>query len=104
MLRRGHFTSTRVQAEVEKGALDFILHVGDISYANGDPQVWDTFMDVIEPYASVVPYMIAIGNHEYDWRTGEEKRHKHKADPSGSSDPYDPDWGNFGRFPVAFNR
>eukprot|EP00884_Botryococcus_braunii_P007140 jgi/Botrbrau1/16427/Bobra.0142s0026.1 len=92
----GHLTSSRVQREIENGALDFVLHVGDISYANGDPRIWDTFMEVIEPYAAVVPYMIAIGNHEYDWRTGSEKRHSHKADPSGAVDPYDPDWGNFG--------
>jgi hypothetical protein len=42
----------------------FILHVGDISYADGDPEIWDSFMDSIEPIASRVPYMVAIGNHE----------------------------------------
>ncbi len=45
-----------------------MLHVGDISYANGDPDIWDSFMDGIEPVASRVPYMVAIGNHEVSSR------------------------------------
>ena len=74
-----------------------LLHIGDISYANGDPRVWDTFMDQIEPFASVAPYMIGIGNHEYDYRTGKEHHHTGSGpDPSGEDKPYDPDWGNFG--------
>lgn len=36
--------------------------------------------------------VVAAGNHEYDYRTGSEKRH----DPSGTDRPYDPEWGNFG--------
>ena len=83
--------------EVEAGA-ELVLHVGDVSYANGDPDIWNTFMDYIEPYATRAPYMLGIGNHEYDWRTGGEKRHKHRRRPdaSGRNKPYDPDWGNYG--------
>ena len=90
-------TSHRVAKEVEDGA-DLVLHVGDISYANGDPDIWDAFMDYIEPYAARAPYMLGIGNHEYDWRTGGEKRHRHhrRPDASGRDKPYDPDWGNYG--------
>ncbi|KAK9842562.1 hypothetical protein WJX81_006229 [Elliptochloris bilobata] len=90
-------TSQRVADEVRDGA-ELVLHIGDISYSNGDPDIWDTFMDYIEPYASTAPYMLGIGNHEYDWRTGREKRHKHhrRADASGRDRPYDPDWGNYG--------
>ena len=78
--------------------VDLVLHVGDISYANGVVKIWDTFMRYIEPYASRAPYMIGIGNHEYDYKTGREKSHKHKhhTDASGSEEPYDPDWGNYG--------
>ena len=75
-----------------------LLHIGDISYANGDPAIWDTFMEEIEPYASVAPYMIGIGNHEYDYRTGREQHsHEGGSDASGEDQPYDPDWGNYGR-------
>jgi hypothetical protein len=37
------------------------MHVGDISYANGNPVIWDSFMDAIEPLTRRVPYMVAIG-------------------------------------------
>ncbi|GAB4817121.1 hypothetical protein N2152v2_004167 [Parachlorella kessleri] len=83
-------TAERVLDEVKDGA-DLIVHVGDISYANGRPEIWDSFMEAIEPFASRVPYMVAIGNHEYDYR-----RHDSSKDPSGADKPYDPDWGNFG--------
>ena len=53
-------------------------------------QIWDTFMDYIEPFAARVPYMIGVGNHEYDYGKGSER------DPSGAAGPYEPDWGNFG--------
>ena len=96
-MRRARTTSHRVAKEVDAGA-DLVLHVGDVSYANGDPDIWNTFMDYIEPYAARAPYMLGIGNHEYDWRTGGEKRHKHRRRPdaSGRDKPYDPDWGNYG--------
>ncbi|KAK9829258.1 hypothetical protein WJX72_004835 [[Myrmecia] bisecta] len=95
-------TAKAATAEVLDGGAELVLHIGDISYANGDPDIWDTFMDYITPYAAAAPYMIGIGNHEYDYRTGKEKKHKHDhklasaADPSGEAHPYDPDWGNYG--------
>lgn len=44
----------------------FALHLGDLSYAEGDPEDWDTWFRQIEPIASLAPYMTAIGNHEYE--------------------------------------
>lgn len=44
-----------------------ISHIGDISYARGYSWLWDNFFHQIEPVASRVPYMVCIGNHEYDW-------------------------------------
>ena len=29
--------------------LDFVLHVGDISYADMDQRLWDEFMRLVEP-------------------------------------------------------
>ena len=46
--------------DVADGA-DMVLHVGDISYANGDGAVWDSFMAAIEPASKHVPYMVAVG-------------------------------------------
>ncbi|KAF5727155.1 inactive purple acid phosphatase 2-like [Tripterygium wilfordii] len=45
----------------------FVSHIGDISYARGYAWIWDNFFAQIEPVASVVPYHVCIGNHEYDW-------------------------------------
>ncbi|KAL0023220.1 hypothetical protein WJX79_005106 [Trebouxia sp. C0005] len=89
-------TADYVTRDVIDNDVDLVVHVGDLSYANGDPEIWDTFMDYIEPYSSRAPYMIGIGNHEYDYRTGKEKHRSHSKDPSGASSPYDPDWGNYG--------
>lgn len=55
-----------------------ISHIGDISYARGYSWLWDNFFYQIEPVASRVPYMVCIGNHEYDW----------------PSQPWKPDWSN----------
>lgn len=86
-------TAKYVRRDVEAGA-DMVLHVGDISYANGDEKVWDSFMDAIEPASKRVPYMVAVGNHEYDYR-GQGRRDK-GGDPSGSTSAYNPKWGNYG--------
>lgn len=46
---------------------DFVLHVGDLSYAVGHGAVWKEFGEQIAPIASRVPWMVSIGNHEYDY-------------------------------------
>jgi acid phosphatase type 7 len=71
--------------------MDFLLHFGDISYARGKGWIWERFFNMIEPLARHTPYMVSIGNHEYD-HTGQP----HK-DPSGIKDGgFRPYWGNFG--------
>ncbi len=42
----------------------FVLHPGDLSYANGLTFVWGLWFDQIMPLAARVPYMPSIGNHE----------------------------------------
>ena len=49
--------------------VDFVLHVGDISYARGDAKKWDSWFNEIEPVSTKVPYHVCLGNHEYDWPT-----------------------------------
>lgn len=65
-----------------------ILHIGDVSYARGTGALWEGFMTQIEPTASRFPYMVGIGNHEYDHVTGGDK------DPSGAPGPggFRPAW------------
>ena len=71
-------TMAYINKEVNTGELDLIIHSGDISYAddaflhNGCrlkscyESTWDNYMDIVEKWASKVPYMTAPGNHEAD--------------------------------------
>ena len=79
-----------LEQEAAKG-LDFILHFGDLSYARGRGYIWDQFMSQMTKVAEQVPYMVGVGNHEYDHVSGGEK------DPSGAPENgFHPDWGNYG--------
>jgi hypothetical protein len=40
---------------------DFILHFGDLSYALGRGYLWETFGNLIDPFASRAPYMVSVG-------------------------------------------
>ncbi len=53
--------------------------------AAGKYRIWDSFMQSVEPLSSQMPYMVGVGNHEYDYRDGYEN------DPSGEQ-PYHPGW------------
>ncbi|XP_071789353.1 acid phosphatase type 7-like isoform X1 [Asterias amurensis] len=57
----------RLQIGAQKGSFDAILHVGDFAYDfnNNNGHVGDDFMRQIEPVAAYVPYMTAVGNHEF---------------------------------------
>jgi len=81
-------TIDRVQTRVMSSNITCLLHIGDISYARGIGALWDAFMTQIEPIASRIPYMVSIGNHEYDHVTGGDK------DPSGAPGPggFRPSW------------
>jgi hypothetical protein len=57
-------TVTQLEALVDAGELDLVLHNGDISYADGDMGHWDVFLRKIERVAARVPYMVTPGNHE----------------------------------------
>eukprot|EP00729_Bicosta_minor_P015403 gene15403-28678_t len=65
----GSFSAENSTALLEErvGDADFVLHVGDLSYAVGRAHIWSEFGHQIAGIASVVPYMVAIGNHEYDF-------------------------------------
>lgn len=43
---------------------DLVLIAGDLTYANGDQPVWDTWFGQIEPLAATRQVMAAPGNHE----------------------------------------
>ena len=57
---RAAATVKYTRRDVMAGA-DLVFHAGDISYADGREYVWNSFMAAIEPAASRVPYMVAVG-------------------------------------------
>ncbi|PIC14601.1 hypothetical protein B9Z55_026855 [Caenorhabditis nigoni] len=56
-----------IQKMAQRGELDLVLHVGDFAYnmdeSNGE--TGDEFLRQIEPISAYIPYMAAVGNHEY---------------------------------------
>ncbi|XP_015775723.1 PREDICTED: probable inactive purple acid phosphatase 2 [Acropora digitifera] len=85
-----HDTAKYIIEEAKKGK-SLVFHVGDISYARGYGYIWDQWHELIEPYATLIPYMVGIGNHEQDHLSGGSK------DPSGApGEGWHPIWGNFG--------
>ena len=82
-------TARSVLKRVKKGVA-FVMHVGDLSYAIGRALIWESWMALIEPYATLVPYMICIGNHEYGHTVGGSK------DPSHApGEGFHPKWGDY---------
>ena len=64
----GWRTVEEVHDDVLRREVSLVLHVGDICYACGNLTIWRDFFDRIQPVASKVPWMPAIGNHEFDYR------------------------------------
>jgi len=60
---------THLQDEVIAGTIDMVLHVGDMAYNMDDDNGTrgDEFMRQIQPIAAYVPYMVCLGNHEYNY-------------------------------------
>jgi hypothetical protein len=84
------------------GAIDFILHVGDISYANGDMAHWDFFCREIAPIASRVPYLTVPGNHELAFNFSAYKRRFADLMPRAGADAPDDAMYYALAFPPAF--
>eukprot|EP00456_Euglypha_rotunda_P032696 TRINITY_DN2533_c0_g1_i1.p1 TRINITY_DN2533_c0_g1~~TRINITY_DN2533_c0_g1_i1.p1 ORF type:complete len:314 (+),score=50.81 TRINITY_DN2533_c0_g1_i1:92-943(+) len=77
--------------EVKSNGVNLVLHIGDIAYAVSYGYLWEIYGTEIETVSSIVPYMVANGNHEYD-HTGTGGN-----DPSGATGAgFHPTWGNYG--------
>ncbi|XP_058739068.1 purple acid phosphatase 22-like [Vicia villosa] len=51
---------------VDKTDYDVFLLPGDLSYADSQQPLWDSFGRLVEPYASKRPWMVTEGNHEIE--------------------------------------
>lgn len=47
--------------------INMILHAGDLSYADCNQELWDSYGEMIEPLASYTPWMVCPGNHEIEY-------------------------------------
>ncbi len=47
--------------------INMILHAGDLSYADCNQFLWDSYGEMIEPLASNKPWMVCPGNHEIEF-------------------------------------
>jgi hypothetical protein len=47
--------------------ISMVLHAGDLSYADCDQPLWDSYGEMIEPLAAYVPWMVCPGNHEIEF-------------------------------------
>lgn len=90
----GDRIATFTQREVEENGIRVVHHFGDLSYAQGASHIWDIWLDMVSRFATSVPLMVGVGNHEYDHVAGGGIG----RDPSGviTSGGYNPEWGNFG--------
>lgn len=46
--------------------IQLILHPGDLSYADCNQKLWDSYGELIQPLASRIPWMVSPGNHELE--------------------------------------
>jgi len=87
---------------VESGAVDAVVHTGDVGYADGFMPHWDLFLNKVQPLASRVPYMVVAGNHEI-WYNFSSFKHRFMmpgvgplsaaGDTTGSGDGMFYEWG-----------
>jgi len=80
-----------ISSMIDKETIHAVHQIGDLAYADGAAHVWDTYMNMIQEYASHVPVMVTVGNHEYDHTS----RGDGAKDPSGvdATAGFQPDWG-----------
>jgi hypothetical protein len=71
----------------------FVLHTGDLSYANGFTAIWDIWFNQISPLSANALYMPSIGNHEDEPDLGISSYLGRFALPSNER-WYSFDWGN----------
>ncbi|PSR98505.1 Purple acid phosphatase [Actinidia chinensis var. chinensis] len=58
--------TTSTLAHIAKSNYDVLLLPGDLSYADTEQQLWDSFGRLVEPLASQRPWMVTQGNHEVE--------------------------------------
>ena len=60
---RGAPTMARFEKLTAAGQMDWVLHVGDVAYSDGNEMIYDVYGREIA-FATSVPYVLLPGNHE----------------------------------------
>lgn len=58
-------TTNSILASHKESPFSALLFAGDLSYADGIQPIWDKYMEQIQPLASILPFQVIVGNHEY---------------------------------------
>ncbi|OMJ96204.1 hypothetical protein SteCoe_162 [Stentor coeruleus] len=63
----GQLTKNLILKQISLDQVDGILHAGDLAYDLPDLEgmVGDSWLNMIQPIAARIPYMVSPGNHEY---------------------------------------
>jgi hypothetical protein len=51
---------------VNEQPISLLMIVGDMSYADSDPNLWTSWFDLMEPLLTQTPLHVAVGNHEIE--------------------------------------
>ncbi|EEY56348.1 calcineurin-like phosphoesterase, putative [Phytophthora infestans T30-4] len=94
-IRQDFDESLRDDADDDAPEYAALIHIGDISYAKGKSYRWDQYGAVVQSVASRLPYMVGVGNHEYDYIDNGEG-HDLSGKEAALSNGWHPDGGNFG--------
>ena len=60
---------SQLNDESNSNSIAAVFHIGDLSYARSNEDIWNQFFGMIEPIASRVPWTVSPGNH--DMRKGD---------------------------------
>lgn len=82
---------------------DLHFVVGDLSYADGEPEVWDRYFDEQEPLLATTPTMTCPGNHEYGNYEGHEGAPDYDARTTVPDDDTAGHWYSFQYGTVHFS-
>jgi hypothetical protein len=95
-------TVNNVIADVQAGRVQMVIHVGDISYADGFEPHWDNFFNKIQPITTQVPYMVVAGNHEFWYNFSAYKHRFYMPGVSSEGGSGDNMFYSFNLGPVSF--
>ncbi len=65
-LGQTNYSQDTVNHVINNTALNSVLMPGDLSYADGEQPLWDTFQRMMQPLTATRPTFVASGNHELE--------------------------------------